>query len=893
MRHRRALLLLELDAETAPSLAALRRVAPGLEYLLVLVQSPSSALGWFFSETPPTSDAEAASLGPLREASASVASESELRLVPALDGSALATLCEAERIELLVIGTRSLRWLPMLYTARKRVPVAVLWAGEAVSSAPVRDVGCVALGHRARAAIGAFLRDHAAPSLRVTLLSDVRPAAEAVASFRDVLGIPAALEATETVSWSSLRSWLQGGSADRQFDLLILARVPLSLFLDVRWSAPALLLPPLPSRRPLARNALEVADLVDDGGPLRVRVEEDSSVGAPDALPDQDLAFVSGGRVIATVGSSDGEAGLPAGLEATSLGVYRVGREVPADPLASIEQLVDVVRPGQRPIALFDAELPDEALSALRATLGATEPEALAVRLRPTRTFSVIRERLRAAGLAPRVVDARAVLDEGSALDVSDSLDPVRLARVASRMRRAGFSVTAVLHQGPMHPWTEGFAALCTADLRAPDGAPRSDALQGPPAMVDALSSASVAGNRIELELDNTTARGWLLETIRASVRTLHLQVYMALDDDVGALVGVALAEAGARGVTVRVLVDSLHGFHGSFGATNPLFERLSGKAGVEVRSSRPLNELPSLTDLKRRDHRKLVVADGQVALVGGRNLSHEYYTAFDEAPLTEASSWRDVPWLDAGARVEGTAVGALAASFREAWTEAGGAPYGITAPGSAGEVIARVVIHRGLRDARTLETYLELIASARSHVHLVNGFPLVLEIQHALLGALRRGVRVRVLSGHLTPTHGDQTFKGPWSTARTAATELVHSRLDPLIEGGGEVYYFAVQGSPAWSPTLGLVHPHVHAKAMSVDGLRCTVGSANLDITASYWESELLLLTEDAAITRAFEARVDALMASSVRVQKEDPTWRQRALRREWMRHWPGVLSV
>ena len=43
--------------------------------------------------------------------------------------------------------------------------------------------------------------------------------------------------------------------------------------------------------------------------------------------------------------------------------------------------------------------------------------------------------------------------------------------------------------------------------------------------------------------------------------------------------------------------------------------------------------------------------------------------------------------------------------------------------------------------------------------------------------------------------------------------------------------------------PGLGIVHSHVHAKVMSADGRVCAGGSANLDITAGYWESELVLL--------------------------------------------------
>jgi phosphatidylserine/phosphatidylglycerophosphate/cardiolipin synthase-like enzyme len=79
----------------------------------------------------------------------------------------------------------------------------------------------------------------------------------------------------------------------------------------------------------------------------------------------------------------------------------------------------------------------------------------------------------------------------------------------------------------------------------------------------------------------------------------------------------------------------------------------------------------------------------------------------------------------------------------------------------------------------------------------------------------------------------------------------------------------------------------------MSADGRVCAVGSANLDITAGYWESELLLLVDDPAVTTALEARIEALIAGSDRIDRDDPAWQESARRRQWMRHWPGVLSV
>jgi phosphatidylserine/phosphatidylglycerophosphate/cardiolipin synthase-like enzyme len=120
-----------------------------------------------------------------------------------------------------------------------------------------------------------------------------------------------------------------------------------------------------------------------------------------------------------------------------------------------------------------------------------------------------------------------------------------------------------------------------------------------------------------------------------------------------------------------------------------------------------------------------------------------------------------------------------------------------------------------------------------------------------------------------------------------------VHSRLDPIVDAGGEVYLFAQRDVPGWTPGLGDVCPYVHAKVMSADGLRCAVGSANFDVTSSYWESELMVVVEDAAVARHLEQRLDQLIAGSTRVRRDDPTWRERARRRSWMRRWPGSLAL
>ena len=106
-------------------------------------------------------------------------------------------------------------------------------------------------------------------------------------------------------------------------------------------------------------------------------------------------------------------------------------------------------------------------------------------------------------------------------------------------------------------------------------------------------------------------------------------------------------------------------------------------------------------------------------------------------------------------------------------------------------------------------------------------------------------------------------------------------------------MYRLAVRERPGWEAGLGTVHPHVHAKVLSVDGRVCSVGSANLDVTAAYWEDELLLVVEDGTVARRLEARLEEIAGGSERIEPDDPKWREMARRRTWMLRWPGMLSV
>ncbi len=247
---------------------------------------------------------------------------------------------------------------------------------------------------------------------------------------------------------------------------------------------------------------MDVPDLVDDGRSIRVRAEYAGGVGRRTPIADQALAFVGGGSVVARSFSRGGACELPSGL-GDSLRVLRFRDHPSAHSTSSIESRVSVLRASSRPRLLFDAELDVPGLGAVRR---ATWADPVGVRVRATRSCRSLRARLRAAGLPPIVIDIGAVLDEGDANDIAPILDAVRLARTAARLRACGFHVPAIVYRGSHRPSVTGFMALQPQELSTfvppdPGNSPGPAVIASP--LNATTGSELIAGNRIEVELDN------------------------------------------------------------------------------------------------------------------------------------------------------------------------------------------------------------------------------------------------------------------------------------------------------------------------------------------------------------------------------------------------------
>ncbi len=299
------------------------------------------------------------------------------------------------------------------------------------------------------------------------------------------------------------------------------------------------------------------------------------------------------------------------------------------------------------------------------------------------------------------------------------------------------------------------------------------------------------SGNEVALLRQGPAAFDALEAAFDRSRHHIHLVYYVWEPDHTGVRLRDALTRASSRGVEVRLLLDDV----GSRNARRGFFQVLV-EAGGQVERFLPVNPLSRQLALNNRNHRKIVIVDGETGFTGGMNIGDVY------AGLGE-------PWRDLHARIRGPVVHSLQEAFCQDWYHATGDDLVSTAyfpqiP-DAGNVWAQLLAS-GPADERWRAIHTLLFAAinlARERVwvetpYFVPDPPIVMALQTAAL----RGVDVRLLlpgrSDHPLVLHAGRSF------------------LDELLAAGVRV--FELQDA---------MH---HAKTVTVDGIFSTLGSANMD---------------------------------------------------------------
>jgi cardiolipin synthase A/B len=324
---------------------------------------------------------------------------------------------------------------------------------------------------------------------------------------------------------------------------------------------------------------------------------------------------------------------------------------------------------------------------------------------------------------------------------------------------------------------------------------------------------------------------GAMLAAIRDARHSIRLETYIFRDGPVGARFRQALSEARGRGVDVRVLVDAF----GSFELPDRFWTPLRA-AGADVRWFNPF----SLKRWSYRDHRKLLVCDGGLAIVGGFNIADEY----DGDGVT--SGWRDL-----GLAVTGPLARELERTFDRMFARAD-------------------FRHRRWQRLRKAQIHAVTLANGEA----LSSGPGCRHgaIKRALVRDLARADDVRIASAYFLPT---------WRLRRGLRRVVKRGgRVQLMLAGQSDMLLSHLAGRWLYRSLLRAgveifeYQPQIlHAKLIVVDGITY-VGSANLDTRSLSINYELLVRVRDPELTRDAAAMFDADLRHCRRIERQ--AWRR-----------------
>ena len=361
--------------------------------------------------------------------------------------------------------------------------------------------------------------------------------------------------------------------------------------------------------------------------------------------------------------------------------------------------------------------------------------------------------------------------------------------------------------------------------------------------------------NRVKLLMSGQEKFADLFSAIRQARHHIHLEYFNFRNDSIGDALFDLLAEKAAEGVEVRAMFDAFGNWSNNKPLRNKHLKAIR-KRGIEIVKFDPIT-FPYVNHVLHRDHRKIVVIDGQIGYTGGMNVADYYLNG-----LPKIGQWHDMH-----VRIEGDAVRYLQGIFLTMWNRETGQHVGgpeyfadIDIPDEIAEEVA--IVDRVPRETpRSIShAYAAAIDSAKQVIRIINPyFVPTKSIRRALKNALKRNVRVEIM----IPSVSDVPF------TPEAALYFVHK----LMKRGARIYLFN-----------GGFH---HSKVMTVDDAYCTVGTANLNSRSLRYDYETNAFIFDPHTTRQLNTLFSHDCLNSTRLTKE--WWMQRPLRKKilgWFAH-------
>jgi cardiolipin synthase len=358
-----------------------------------------------------------------------------------------------------------------------------------------------------------------------------------------------------------------------------------------------------------------------------------------------------------------------------------------------------------------------------------------------------------------------------------------------------------------------------------------------------------VAGNHTQLLVDGAQTFAAMFAAIKSARTSLNLEYYIFEDvESGGEHLGDLLVAKQKEGVAVNVIYDS----YGSSATPPDFFKRLKD-AGINIVDFNPANPLNPVS-LNNRDHRKMLVADGARAIVGGINLSTTYQSS-GSAGSGAVPNKPEQHWRDTDLEIDGPAVAQLQILFLEHWSQQKGVgldsgKYFPKVPETGTDLVRIVGSTPDKETPRFYVTLLSGIRNAEKNVWLSAAYFVPTDQEEEdLIGAAKRGVDVRLL----LPSDSDSKM----------ALAIGRSHYGNLLEAGVKIY--EIQGEV------------LHSKTVSMDGVWTAVGSSNFDPRSVVFNDENDALVLGSAPADEFEAMFDADATKAKQI--DAATWRRRPL--------------
>ncbi|MBP1753139.1 MAG: phospholipase D/Transphosphatidylase [Geobacteraceae bacterium] len=384
-----------------------------------------------------------------------------------------------------------------------------------------------------------------------------------------------------------------------------------------------------------------------------------------------------------------------------------------------------------------------------------------------------------------------------------------------------------------------------------------TDILERHTAVVESVTESPLTkGNKVTLLADGQAAYAAMFKALQNAKDHINLESYIIEDDETGRKFADLLLQKQAEGIQVNLIYDSM----GSMNTPDSFFQRLRD-GGIRVVGFNPINPLKAQEKwgLTHRDHRKILIVDGKVAIIGGINISKVYSSSPFKRKQNEKAP---IHWRDTDIQIDGPAVAEFQRLFLDTWLKQKGPELSernyFPDLKEEGNALVRVIGSTpGETNRIPFIVYVSAISFAEHSIHMTNSYFIPDDqIVKALTDAAERGVDVKIIL--------------PGITDSQLALYAQRYHYSGLLKSGVKLYEH--------STSL------LHAKTAVVDSVWSTVGSTNMDFLSLLNNDEVNAVV----LSREFAVEMESMfardLANSRQIQWDE--WEKRPLLpriREW----------